>query len=444
MNRSSHLFFLWAFILLIALGTANTSQAFPKGVGFLEEVDLALTSLANRVRPSVVSISPYIPPSPSVRTQDSKGVGRATNAGAGVIIDSDKGLIVTNSHVVRNAEKITITLLNGKELIGEVLGMDEDTDIAVVKVETDEPLTSASFGDSSKLQVGQMVIAVGNPYGLHDTLTFGIISGLNRENINLSRYEDFIQTDASINPGNSGGPLFDIHGKIIGINTAIINYAQSIGFSIPSNMVDRVVGQLIKYGEVQRGWLGVGIELVSRETREKINLQKGKGVLVNSVFEGDPAHKAGLLVGDIIMKIAGTPVDSPSRVIRIIGGILPGQTVSLDIIREGKTQAVMVKLDNHKKQQLQAIASLPIDNIPPLGLDVILSQGGGVQVEKVYLDSESASKGLEQGDTILAVNGTSIQSIEEFDKLIDGISTGNSIFLLVERNQEKMHLALVR
>jgi serine protease Do len=275
-------------------------------------------------------------------------------------------------------------------------------------------------------------------------LTFGIISGLNRENINLSRYEDFIQTDASINPGNSGGPLFDIHGKIIGINTAIINYAQSIGFSIPSNMVDRVVGQLIKYGEVQRGWLGVGIELVSRETREKINLQKGKGVLVNSVFEGDPAHKAGLLVGDIIMKIAGTPVDSPSRVIRIIGGILPGQTVSLDIIREGKTQAVMVKLDNHKKQQLQAIASLPIDNIPPLGLDVILSQGGGVQVEKVYLDSESASKGLEQGDTILAVNGTSIQSIEEFDKLIDGISTGNSIFLLVERNQEKMHLALVR
>jgi serine protease Do len=149
-------------------------------------------------------------------------------------------------------------------------------------------------------------------------------------------------------------------------------------------------------------------------------------------------------VGDIIMKIAGTPVDSPSRVIRIIGGILPGQTVSLDIIREGKTQAVMVKLDNHKKQQLQAIASLPIDNIPPLGLDVILSQGGGVQVEKVYLDSESASKGLEQGDTILAVNGTSIQSIEEFDKLIDGISTGNSIFLLVERNQEKMHLALVR
>jgi serine protease Do len=322
--------------------------------------------------------------------------------------------------------------------------MDEDTDIAVVKVESDEPLIPASFGDSSKLKVGQMVVAVGNPYGLNDTLTLGIISGLNRENVNLSRYEDFIQTDASINPGNSGGPLFNIRGEIIGINTAIINYAQSIGFSIPSNMVNRVVGQLIKYGEVQRGWLGVGIEPVSRETREKTHLQKGEGVLVNSVFEGDPAHKAGLLVGDIILKIAGTPVDSPSRMIRIIGSILPGQTVNLDILRQGKAQAVMVKLDNHRKQQRKELASLPFDNIPPLGLEVIQDQSKGVQIAKVYPESESASKGLEKGDIILAVNGSSIQSAEEFDEIIDKISTGNTIFLLVERNQEKLHLALVR
>jgi serine protease Do len=444
MNRSSHPFFLLAFLLLIAVGHPNTSQAFPKGFKFLEEVNSALIFLADRVRPSVVSISPYIPPSPSVRTQESKGVGRATNAGAGVIVDGDKGLIVTNSHVVRNADKITITLMGGKELIGEVLGMDEDTDIAVVKVESDEPLIPASFGDSSKLKVGQMVVAVGNPYGLNDTLTLGIISGLNRENVNLSRYEDFIQTDASINPGNSGGPLFNIRGEIIGINTAIINYAQSIGFSIPSNMVNRVVGQLIKYGEVQRGWLGVGIEPVSRETREKTHLQKGEGVLVNSVFEGDPAHKAGLLVGDIILKIAGTPVDSPSRMIRIIGSILPGQTVNLDILRQGKAQAVMVKLDNHRKQQRKELASLPFDNIPPLGLEVIQDQSKGVQIAKVYPESESASKGLEKGDIILAVNGSSIQSAEEFDEIIDKISTGNTIFLLVERNQEKLHLALVR
>ena len=446
MNRSPHPFVLLAFLLLTALGHPNTSLAFPKGLQFLEEVDAALISLADRVRPSVVSISPYVPPSPSVRNQESKGLGRSANAGAGVIIDGEKGLIVTNSHVVRNSEKITITLLGGKELIGKVLGMDEDTDIAVVKVEVDKPLTPAFFGDSSKLKVGQMVIAVGNPYGLHDTLTFGIISGLNRENVNLSRYEDFIQTDASINPGNSGGPLFNIRGEIIGINTAIINYAQSIGFSIPSNMVKRVVEQLIEYGEVQRGWLGVGIESVSRETREKTNLQKGEGVLVNSVFEGDPAHKAGVLVGDIILKIAGTPVNSPSRMIRIIGSILPGQTVNLDILRNGKSQAVMVKLDNNNRRQRKVLASLPIPfgDIPPLGLEIMQSQTTGVQIVKVYPDSESDKKGLEKGDIILAVNGSSIESTMHFEEIIDGISTGNAVFLLVERNQEKLHLALVR
>ena len=412
----------------------------------MEEVDAALISLADRVRPTVVSISPYVPPSPSVRKQESKSVGRPTNAGAGVIIDGQKGLIVTNSHVVRNAEKITITLLGGKKLVGEVMGMDEDTDVAVVKVELDEPLASAKFGDSSNLKVGQMVIAVGNPYGLNDTLTFGVISGLNRENINLSRYEDFIQTDASINPGNSGGPLFNIRGEVIGINTAIINYAQNIGFSIPSNMVNRVVGQLIEFGEVQRGWLGVGIEFVTREARETAKLKEGEGVLVNSVFEGDPAHKAGLLVGDIILRIAGTPVDSPSRMIRIVGSILPGQTVNLEILRGGKAQEVMVKLDNHKERKQQVIASIPSDNIPPLGLELIKSKGLSqkVEIEKVYPGSESEVKGLKKGDVILAVNGANVQSAEEFEGIIDGLSTGMTIFLLVERNQGKLHLALVR
>ena len=209
-------------------------------------------------------------------------------------------------------------------------------------------------------------------------------------------------------------------------------------------MVNRVVGQLIEYGEVQRGWLGVGIEPVSRETRERTHLQKGEGVLVNSVFEGDPAHEAGLLVGDIILKIAGTPVDSPSRMIRIIGSILPGQTVNLDILRQGKAHAVMVKLDNHRKQQRKELASLPFDNIPPLGLEIMQGQSTGVRIAKVYPESESALQGLVKGDIILAVNGSSIQSAEEFDEIIDGISTGNSIFLLIERNQEKLHLALVR
>ena len=171
----------------------------------------------------------------------------------------------------------------------------------MVQVPNNHPLTAVKFADSSKVKIGQLVVAVGNPYGLNDTTTFGIVSGLKRENVNLSRYEDFIQTDASINPGNSGGPLLNIKGEVIGINTAIINYAQSIGFSIPSNMVSHIVTQLVEHGEVHRGWLGVGIDPITDVLAEKNNVKQGVGVIVNSVFEGDPAHLAGLKVGDICL-----------------------------------------------------------------------------------------------------------------------------------------------
>ena len=211
--------------------------------GILEQVERELVELADHVRPAVVSLSPYIAKGAIGEGLPRKG--RPANAGSGVIFDGKKGLIVTNSHVVRNVLKIQVTFKDGRKVVGEVLGSDEDTDLAVVQIAIDEPLTAVKFGDSSKVKIGQLVVAVGNPYGLNDTTTFGIVSGLKRENVNLSRYEDFIQTDASINPGNSGGPLLDIKGEVIGINTAIINYAQSIGFSIPSNMVLYIVEQLV-------------------------------------------------------------------------------------------------------------------------------------------------------------------------------------------------------
>ena len=267
--------------------------------GILEQVEEELVKLADKVRPAVVSLSPYI-------AKGAVGEGlprksRPANAGAGVIFDAEKGLIVTNSHVVRNVLKIQVTFMDGSKVVGDVLGADEDTDLAVVQVRRSEPLSEVKFADSSKVKIGQFVVAVGNPYGLNDTTTFGIVSGLKRENVNLSRYEDFIQTDASINPGNSGGPLINIKGEVIGINTAIINYAQSIGFSIPSNMVLHIVTQLVENGEVNRGWLGVGIDPISEEMASKIKGKQG-GVIVNSVFEGDPAFRAGLKVGDIILK----------------------------------------------------------------------------------------------------------------------------------------------
>ena len=181
-----------------------------KGLKLLEEVEAGLVGLAEHTLPSVVNISPYVPPSPSIRRQRDSNRSRPTNAGAGVIIDGVKGYIVTNSHVVRHAEKVQITLYGGEELVGQVLGTDEETDLAVVQVESSKPLPSVELGDSSQLKIGQLVVAIGNPYGLHDTFSFGVISGLNRENVNISRYEDFIQTDASINPGNSGGPLLNL------------------------------------------------------------------------------------------------------------------------------------------------------------------------------------------------------------------------------------------
>jgi serine protease Do len=357
--------------------------------------------------------------------------------------------VVTNSHVVRNVERIKVTLKDGQEIIGEVLGADEDTDLAVVQILSKTPLAEVKFGDSSKVRVGQLVVAVGNPYGLNDTTTFGIVSGLKRENINLSRYEDFIQTDASINPGNSGGPLLNIKGEVIGINTAIINYAQSIGFSIPSNMVKHVVEQLVEHGEVHRGWLGVGIDPVSEEVANRAaKAQVGEGVIINSIFEGDPADMAGLKVGDIILKIGGSEITSPNSMIRVIGAMTPGQTINLDILRKGKHSVVPVKLESRKRRTTQ-LATLPPMHSSGLGFTVANSEKGsklprGALVSQVSPQSPAALNGLRSGDLIVAVNGETVENQHEFDGFIGKIPPGSPIFLLVWRNDKKFHLGLVR
>lgn len=437
------------FSILFLLSGQGIASAESQGFSFLEEMEQGLVSLADKVRPAVVSLSPYVPPSPSIRKQDSLNKGRPNNAGAGVIIDGENGYIVTNSHVVRSSDKIQVTLFGGKKIVGQVVGTDEDTDLAVVKIPIESSLASVQFADSSTLRVGQMVVAVGNPYGLSETMTMGIISGLNRENVNLSRYEDFIQTDASINPGNSGGPLLNIRGEVIGINTAIINYAQNIGFSIPSNIVKRVTTQLVENGEVRRGWLGVGIEAVRPEIAAKADVPEGKGVLINSVFEGDPAARAGLKVGDIILKIGGIAVNSPTRMIRIVGVISPGQTIRLDIIRDGKTQTIPVKLDDYPKKTLkQASLSNPQKKFPVLGIELEpasneIETKDGLIIKEIIIGSVADSKGLKPGDKILAVNGDSVMSHEHYESIIGKIQRGKTVFLLLTRNEKKFHLTLV-
>ncbi|MFQ5674192.1 MAG: trypsin-like peptidase domain-containing protein [Nitrospinales bacterium] len=394
-----------------------------------------------------------MPPAPDKINRRSHRRGRPPNAGTGVIIDGQRGLIVTNSHVVKNVDSLEIKLFGGKKLIGHVLGMDEETDLAVVKVNNGEPLPSAKLGDSSKLKVGQLVVVVGNPYGLSDSMSFGIVSGLNRENVNLSKYEDFIQTDASINPGNSGGPLLNVRGEIVGINTAIINYAQSIGFSIPSNMVKKTVAQLIKAGEVQRGWLGVGIEPVTSGIADEFHVKEGEGVYVNDVFEGDPGFQAGLRVGDIILKVGGSAVDSSKSIIRIIGSISPGQSVNLDIIREGKRQIIPVKLGILKKpaQFASRLLTSPIRGLGLLVHDLRAISAGedapqdgkeGVIVTEIIPSSRAEKAGLRKNDLITALNGKKIISREQFKKAISETPRKEKLVLLVVRDNESIHLTL--
>lgn len=427
---------------LVYVSGANAGHS-KKGLRLLEEVEAGFVGLAEHTLPSVVNISPYVPPSPSIRRQSDPSRARPTNAGAGVIIDGVKGYIVTNSHVVRQSQKVQILLYGGEELVGQVLGTDEETDLAVIKVESSNPLPSVLLGDSSKLKVGQFVVAIGNPYGLHDTFSFGVISGLNRENVNISRYEDFIQTDASINPGNSGGPLLNIRGEVVGINTAIINYAQSIGFAIPANIVKNVSQQIIENGSVNRGWLGVGIEYIPDDVAKNANINKQDGVLVNSVFEKQPAYKAGLKVGDIILKIGGATVSSPNSMIRLIGNVSPGQHIKLDVLRNGERKTFSVQLAR-KEEPKEQLAAMPEKMPWDLGmvwedLNETTSQARksklqGVQVIQVLPHSKAEKEGIREGDVITAVNGREIADKKKFEDFLRENSDKKTLSLLVDRD----------
>lgn len=440
-------FFTLGCMVFVSIANADHSSGSLK---ILEEVQKGFVGLAEHTLPAVVNLAPYVPPSPSVLKQGTGHKNRPASAGAGVIIDGKNGYLVTNHHVVKGSEKIKINLYGGKEVLGHVVGSDEDTDIAVVQIISDMPLPEVKLGDSDKVKVGQMVVAIGNPYGLNDTFSFGIVSGLNRENVNISRYEDFIQTDASINPGNSGGPLLNIQGEVIGINTAIINYAQNIGFSIPSNIVKRIALQLIEYGEVKRGWLGVGIDFVPDAMAELAKIDQGKGVLVNSVFEGQPADKIGLKVGDIILKIGGAPVNSPSSMIRLIGNISPGQLVQLDIFRDGDLKSFNLTLG--KKEAPRKVVLLAPGSIKDaLGFQISdkeksksenADEISGVRVTEVAANSLADEEGLKVGDLITAVNGRQISDKKEFEEAIKSLTQGQTVFLLVSREDELFHMVL--
>jgi serine protease Do len=418
----------------------------------LEEIQAVITELAEQTKSSVVNLFPITSAS-RLREGPGERTPNASGSGSGLIVDSD-GHIVTNNHVIGDANEIEVRFSDKTKLIAHVVGKDPDTDLALLKVTTDRPLPSARFGDSTGVKVGQWVLAVGNPFGLDRTVTLGVVSGIGRENINLSRYENFIQTDASINPGNSGGPLFNLRGEVIGINTAIINFAQGIGFAIPSNMAKQVIEQLLAKGKVVRGWLGVGIQPLTAELAKKFGVAEGEGVLVNEVFEKDPAALAGIKPGDVIVRIDGAVVDSPNKLSRLIATLTPGATSKIEVVRDLKRLTMDVPLT--ERRDAAVIASLPQQEEKVgvrLGLDLQdvtsalaerfkLRESKGVLIAKVEPNSLAQAEGLREGDLIKEVNRMEVSSVGEFMSVIARSRRGDTLLLRVLRESRAFYVVL--
>ncbi|MGD0264848.1 MAG: Do family serine endopeptidase [Candidatus Methylomirabilota bacterium] len=268
---------------------------------------------------------------------------RQTSLGSGLIIDKS-GLILTNNHVIKDADEITVKFANNKEAKGTIVGTDPKTDLAVIRVSTTEDLPVVVLGNSDALHVGEWAIAIGNPFGLDHTLTVGVISATGRSEVGIAAYENFIQTDASINPGNSGGPLLNIRGEVIGINTAIVASGHGIGFAIPVNMARKVMEDLVKKGKVTRGWLGVGIQSLTPELAKSFGVGADEGILVNQVMPKSPAEAAGLKTGDLILSLDGKPVKDPRELQRLIGDAEIGKSIEFTILRDKARQTVKVQV----------------------------------------------------------------------------------------------------
>ena len=429
-----------------SLGAIESDAAAARGLRLLQDMERAITDLAERVTPSVVNLSPSSGPG---RLQ-----GRIPNprgTGSGVVIDAT-GYIVTNHHVVGDAEEVLVRFSDETKLIGQVVGKDPETDLALVKVSTDRALSTARLGDSDTVRVGHWALAVGNPFGLDRTVTLGVVSGIGRDDIRLSKYENFIQTDSSIFPGNSGGPLFNLRGEVIGINTAVMNSVQGIGFAIPSNMVKQVVDQLKTRGKVIRGWLGVGIQSVTEELGKKFGVAEGEGVLVNEVFQDDPAARGGIQPGDIITKVDGKPVDTPNSLSRRIAGMGPGETTNIEIVRDHKRMELMVALTTRKDQPM--VASLPASPVHEnLGLNVRdltvglaekfkLAVTRGALIDKVELGSQAETEGLREGDLITEVNREDVETAEQFTKALSQLKRGETLLLRVLREARAFYVVL--
>ena len=364
--------------------------------------------------------------------------------GSGFIIDRE-GYIVTNHHVIANADEIKVKLSTGEAFDAKVVGHDPKTDLALIKIDAPDDLTPLKMGDSDKLRVGTWVVAIGSPFGLEQTVTAGIVSAKGRT-IGAGPYDDFIQTDASINPGNSGGPLFNMKGEVVGINTAIFSQGGGnvgIGFAIPVNMAQRVVEQLKNEGHVTRGWLGVGIQDITPELAEYYGIKDKNGVLVTQVFKGDPADKSGIKTGDVIVAVDGKTVSSSRELSRTIANTTVGERTPISILRAGEKKTLHVELVRRSdsepsvRPQLQSTDKLGL-KIKALEPEMARQLGypddeKGVVVIEVAPGSKGEMAGIQQGDLIKEINRRTVSTPEEVKKEMDKLKSGDTAQMLVKR-----------
>ncbi len=438
---------------------------------FLDKLGLALSEISEAVKPAVVNISTE----KTVKMQESpfdhffddpffrKFFGdrggphggpreyKSRALGSGVIVSKD-GYILTNNHVVKDADEIKVLLYDKRELKGKIIGSDPKTDLAIIKIDSNH-LPVIKVGNSDKLNVGSLVIAVGNPYGLSHTVTMGIVSAVGRANVGIADYEDFIQTDAAINPGNSGGALVNTKGELIGINTAIFSTSggyQGIGFAIPSNMAQNVMDSLIKHGKVVRGWLGVSIQDLTTELAKHFDIDAKEGVLISDVMDNSPAEKAGMKRGDLIIEYDGREVKDTFGLRNMVAATSPGSTVTIKVIRDGKEKLITIKI-GELPEKLMAVESVEestlkgvtVNELTPAireRLDVS-EKVKGVIVSNVDPDS-SAHGILMPGDIIQEINKKPVRSIDDYNEALSKRDAKKDILLLLYRKGSYLYITI--
>ena len=365
--------------------------------------------------------------------------------GSGFLVSGD-GYIMTNYHVVANAKQMTVVLQNGNndEYTATLVGGDPQTDVAVIKIDHPEgkDFPYLDFGDSEEVEIGEWVVAVGNPFQLEASVTVGVISAKGRQNLKITELEDFIQTDAAINPGNSGGPLLDLDGNVIGINTAIVSRSggyMGIGFAIPCNMAKNVYRQIVDKGSVTRGFLGVSLQPIDKDLAEALSMDKAEGALVADVVEDSPAAKAGIEQGDIILEVEGTPVKTPASIRNEVMLKEPGTVVKLKINRKGKTLYKKVTLGSYSKSSQNMtenaqLLGITVENLTPDNIKRyrLPKDEEGVVITEVKSGSMGSKMGLRAGYLVLSLNHKKISSVEDFNEALGSIEKGKKVLILVK------------